>query len=63
MSVYAAVNFSKPITPKLDVFAEPYFRFQAKNIANNLQPFTRKIQTAGLALGVEFKLYKNDKDD
>jgi hypothetical protein len=63
ISVYTAVNFSKPVTHKLHFFAEPYFRFQAKNIANNLQPFTRKIQTAGLALGVEFKLYRDEKND
>ena len=61
VSIYTAVNFSKPVTHKLDVFAEPYFRFQTKNITSNLQPFTRKIQTAGLALGIEFKLCDRHK--
>jgi hypothetical protein len=61
VSIYTAVNFSKPVTNKLDVFAEPYFRFQTKNIADNIQPFTRKIQTAGLALGIQLKLFKDEK--
>ena len=48
------------INGKPDVFAEPYFRWQTKNFANNLQPFTRKINTAGLALGIQLKLYKEE---
>ncbi len=61
VSIYTAVNFSKPVTNNLNVFAEPYFRFQTKNIADNIQPFTRKIQTAGLALGIQLKLFKDEK--
>ena len=61
VSIYTAVNFSKPVANKLDVFAEPYFRFQTKNIADNFQPFTRQIQTAGLALGIQLKLFKAEK--
>jgi hypothetical protein len=61
VSIYTAINFSKPVDSKINVFAEPYYRWQTKNIANNMQPFTRKISTAGLALGVEFKLFKDEK--
>jgi hypothetical protein len=61
VSIYTAINFSKPVANKINVFAEPYYRWQTKNIANDMQPFTRKISTAGLALGVELKLFKDEK--
>ena len=60
ISLYAGINFSKSITTSTDVFIEPCFRFQTKNIADNLQPFTRKFCTAGLALGIQYRLFKND---
>jgi len=63
LSFYTAINFSKPVSDKLNVFAEPYFRFQPKNIAEGSQQFTRKIQTAGLAAGVEFKFPGDRKND
>jgi hypothetical protein len=59
-SIYTAINFSKTLNGKLDIFAEPYYRWQTKNIADNLQPFTRKINTVGLALGIQLKFYKAD---
>ncbi len=59
-SIYTAINFSKPFTKSLEVFAEPYFRWQTKNMANDIQPFTRKISTAGLALGIQWRLYKDE---
>lgn len=60
ISLYAGINFSKSISKKADVFAEPYFRYQTKNITENLQPFTRKINTAGIALGIQYRLFKNE---
>ena len=59
-SIYTAVNFSKQFTGNLDFFAEPYFRWQTKSMVNDHQFFTRKINTAGLALGIQWRLHKEE---
>jgi len=62
VSLYAAIGFSKEVNKKMDLFAEPYFRYRLKSMSNNIQPFTQKINTAGIALGVRYRLFRTDKD-
>ncbi|CAN5642501.1 hypothetical protein BH10BAC2_BH10BAC2_29660 [soil metagenome] len=62
VSLYAAIGFSKEINKKMELFAEPYFRYPIKSMSNNIQPFTQKINTAGISLGVRYRLFKADKD-
>lgn len=62
ISLYFGVGFSKEIKNKIDIFAEPYFRYRVKDMTNSMQPFDQKIHTAGISLGMRYRLFKK-KDE
>jgi hypothetical protein len=59
--VYIGVALVKQITNRFHVFAEPYLRVTTKNMADDLQPFTHRINTVGVSLGLKYELWKANK--
>lgn len=56
LGVYAGVSIIKSVSENMELFAEPYFRYNFSNMAQPGQPFTQKFKTAGLSLGIRYKL-------
>jgi hypothetical protein len=55
LGLYAGVSFIKPVSPMLDVFAEPWYRVYLKNVAAPDAPFRQNMQAWGLQLGVRYR--------
>lgn len=58
MSFYTGISIIKNVSPKLDVFAEPYYRFRLSNMANYSAGFKQKFNTAGISFGLRYNLNK-----
>ena len=58
VSLYGGVSVIRNITPDLDVFAEPYFRYGLYNVQGSAG-FNQKFNLAGLQLGARLKISKN----
>ncbi len=56
LGIYAGVSVMKTISENMEIFAEPYFRYNFSNMTQPGQPFTQKFKTAGLSLGIRYKL-------
>jgi hypothetical protein len=59
--VYVSVALVKQINNRFYVFAEPYLRVTTKNMADHLQPFTHRINSVGVSLGLKYELWKANK--
>ena len=46
----------------MDVFAQPYFMYRTKSMTSSLQPFDRKIHTAGIEIGLRYRLFKKEDE-
>ena len=57
LSLYGGVSIIRNINDKLDVFAEPYFRYSLSNVSSSIG-YSQRFSTAGLTLGVRMKLNK-----
>jgi len=55
MSVYGSVSVSRKINDKMDVFAEPYFRYNLSNMSSTLG-ILQRFSAAGLSVGARIKL-------
>lgn len=55
VGVYAGFSIIKPVSGKLDVFAEPYFRYNLSNMTRN-SVYTQRFNAVGLSLGLRYKL-------
>jgi len=55
LGLYAGVSFVKPVSPVLDLFAEPWYRVYLKNVATDDAPFQQKMSAWGLQLGIRYK--------
>jgi len=62
VSAYLGMNINKEVLNNLVVFTEPYFRYRLSDMANANQPFTQKINVAGLALGLRYIFAKSNRD-
>lgn len=63
ISLYLGSSVSTALNNKIELFAEPYFKYRLNNIAQTQQPFSQKIHTLGLSLGVRCKLFKKQTDN
>lgn len=55
VSLFGSVSVIRNISPTLDVFAEPYFRYGLYN-TNSSAGFSQKFNTMGVQLGVRMKI-------
>lgn len=56
LSLYAGVSIIRNISERLDVFAEPYFRYGISNTNTSVAGYSQRFNAAGLTLGIRFKL-------
>jgi hypothetical protein len=56
LSLYGGVSFLKRLGERMEVFAEPYFRYSLSNMTNSNSPFNQKINIAGINLGIRYKI-------
>jgi opacity protein-like surface antigen len=55
LSLFGSLSLIRNINNKLDVFAEPYFRYSLSNLKSNIG-YSQRFNTFGLMLGVRMKL-------
>jgi hypothetical protein len=55
LSLYGGVSLIRNIHEGLDVFAEPYFRYNLSNVSSSIG-YSQRFSAAGLTLGVRMKL-------
>jgi opacity protein-like surface antigen len=55
LGLYAGVSFIKPVSPVMDVFAEPWYRVYLKNAAADAAPFQQRMSAWGLQVGIRYK--------
>jgi hypothetical protein len=58
LSLYLGFNFSKHINERIDIFSEPYYRYQLSPMANYPNYFPNYIDVVGLTFGVRFHFKK-----
>lgn len=56
LGLYAGFSVMKSISENMELFAEPYFRYNFSNMTQPGQVFNQKFKTAGLSLGIRYKL-------
>lgn len=56
LSLYAGVSIIRNISERLDIFAEPYFRYGISNTNTSVAGYSQRFNTAGLTLGIRWKL-------
>ncbi len=56
MGLYSSLSIQKRISENTHLFFEPYFRYNLKNMTNDLSPYTQRFQVGGLAIGLRFNL-------
>ncbi|TDH28068.1 hypothetical protein EXU57_06285 [Segetibacter sp. 3557_3] len=56
VGLYAGVSIMKGISNNLQIFAEPWFRYNFSQMTTAQNPFTQKFQVAGLSLGIRYRL-------
>jgi hypothetical protein len=56
LGLYAGFSFIKPVTDKMEIFAEPYFRYNISNMTQSKSLFNQKFHSAGINMGVRYKL-------
>ena len=56
MGLYSSISIQKRISENTHLFFEPYFRYNLKNMTNDLSPYTQRFQVGGLAIGLRFNL-------
>lgn len=56
LGLYAGFSFIKPVSERMDLFASPYFRYNLSNMTRPGQSFNQRLHTAGLSLGIRYRL-------
>jgi cytoskeletal protein RodZ len=56
VSIYASMMISKEMNNRFSFFAEPYFCYPVKNMADKFQSFKQRINTVGVSFGVKYNL-------
>jgi hypothetical protein len=57
LGLYAGFSIIKPVSKRIDVFMEPYFRYNLSNMAKGTA-YTQKFNAAGISLGIRYNLKK-----
>lgn len=56
VGAYAGFSVMRTISDNMEIFAEPYFRYNFSNMTQPGQTFNQKFKTAGLSLGIRYRL-------
>ncbi|RFM28779.1 outer membrane beta-barrel protein [Deminuibacter soli] len=56
LGVYAGFSVMKTITDNMELFAEPYLRYNFSNMTQPGTPYNQKFKTTGLSLGIRYRL-------
>ena len=56
VSLYGGVSVAKNVTPNTSLFAEPYLRYSLSDRTTGTSPFNARFHTAGILVGIRFKL-------
>ena len=54
LSLYLGFNFSKHINERIDIFSEPYYRYQLSSMVISPNYFPKYIDVVGLSFGVRY---------
>jgi hypothetical protein len=55
LSLYLGLNFVQPLNKNFSLFAEPYIRYRLSDISNYPEFFDKKMNAAGILLGLRYK--------
>lgn len=58
LSLYMGFNFSKHINERIDIFSEPYYRYQLSSMVISPNYFPKYIDVVGLSFGVRYHFKK-----
>lgn len=58
LSLYLGFNFSKHINERIDIFSEPYYRYQLSSMVISPNYFPKYIDVVGLSFGVRYHFKK-----
>jgi cytoskeletal protein RodZ len=56
LGVFGSVSILRSISDNMEVFAEPYFRYNFSDITTGRLPFTQRFSTAGIQFGIRYHL-------
>jgi opacity protein-like surface antigen len=56
LGLYGGVSISKKLSDDMQVFAEPYFRYNLSNMTTPNAPYNQKFSIGGISLGVRINL-------
>lgn len=56
IGLYAGISIIKTINENMDLFAEPYFRYNLSDMTQKGQAFNQKFNTTGLSLGIRYRI-------
>jgi opacity protein-like surface antigen len=59
IGLYGSISIIKPINEKLNVFAEPYFRYSLSHLNSSSLGYTQRFSTAGISLGIRYRFNNN----
>jgi hypothetical protein len=58
LSLYLGLNFSKHINDHMEIFSEPYYRYQLSSSTVSTFYFQKFIDVAGISFGVRYHFKK-----
>jgi hypothetical protein len=58
VGMYLGLNLSPQIGHRVLFSIEPYYQYQLTNMVKNGQPFTERIDMAGVSLGIRYRLWR-----
>jgi hypothetical protein len=58
LSLYLGFNFSKQITQRIDIFSEPYYRYQLSSMVVSPNYFPKYMDVVGISFGVRYHFKK-----
>ena len=58
VSLYGGINFSKKISDRLSIFAEPYYRYHLSSMTTSSVNYNQYFDILGLSLGVRYHFKK-----
>jgi hypothetical protein len=58
LSLYLGFYFSKHVNKRIDIFSEPYYRYQLSSMVNSPNYFPKYIDVVGLSFGVRYHFKK-----
>jgi len=59
IGIFASFAVYKRVNDRLQIFAEPYFRYNFKPVTQNANIVNQRYSTSGMQLGIRYNLYKS----